>query len=32
MDNRPSFLGTYRTPLTPLFMRDDLVEVATNLG
>ena len=30
MDDRPSFLGTYLTPLAPLFMRDDLVEVAIN--
>ena len=30
MDDRPSFLGTYLTPLAPLFLRDDLVEVAIN--
>ncbi|PLL10461.1 type II secretion system protein E [Tabrizicola sp. TH137] len=30
MDDRPSFLGTYLTPIAPLFMRDDLVEVAIN--
>ncbi|MES2813313.1 MAG: P-type DNA transfer ATPase VirB11 [Pseudomonadota bacterium] len=30
MDDRPSFLGSYLTPLAPLFMRDDLVEVAVN--
>ena len=30
MDDRPSFLGTYLTPLAPLFKRDDLVEVAIN--
>jgi type IV secretion system protein VirB11 len=30
MDDRPSFLGTYLTPLAPLFPRDDLVEVAIN--
>lgn len=30
MDDRPSFLGTYLTPITPLFLRDDLVEVAIN--
>ena len=30
MDDRPSFLGTYLTPIAPLFMRDDLVEVAVN--
>jgi type IV secretion system protein VirB11 len=30
MDDRPSFLGTYLTPIAPLFLRDDLVEVAIN--
>ena len=30
MDDRPSFLGTYLAPLAPLFIRDDLVEVAIN--
>lgn len=30
MDDRPSFLGTYLAPIAPLFMRDDLVEVAIN--
>lgn len=30
MDDRPSFLGTYLNPITPLFLRDDLVEVAIN--
>jgi type IV secretion system protein VirB11 len=30
MDDRPSFLGTYLTPLAPLLLRDDLVEVAIN--
>ncbi len=30
MDDRPSYLGTYLTPIAPLFMRDDLVEVAIN--
>ena len=30
MDDRPSFLGAYLTPLSPLFLRDDLVEVAIN--
>lgn len=30
MDDRPSFLGTYLTPIAPLFPRDDLVEVAIN--
>ena len=30
MDDRPSFLGTYLTPIVPLFLRDDLVEVAIN--
>ena len=30
MDDRPSFLGTYLTPIAPLFMRDDLLEVAIN--
>ena len=30
MDDRPSFLGTYLTPLAPVFLRDDLVEVAIN--
>ena len=30
MDDRPSFLGSYLTPLAPLFLRDDLVEVAIN--
>ena len=30
MDDRPSFLGTYLTPLAPLFLREDLVEVAIN--
>lgn len=30
MEDRPSFLGTYLTPIAPLFMRDDLVEVAIN--
>ncbi len=30
MDDRPSFLGSYLTPIAPLFMRDDLVEVAIN--
>ncbi len=30
MDARPSFLGTYLTPIAPLFLRDDLVEVAIN--
>ena len=30
MNDRPSFLGTYLTPLAPLFLRDDLVEVAIN--
>ncbi|MGL4280965.1 MAG: ATPase, T2SS/T4P/T4SS family [Albidovulum sp.] len=30
MDDRPSFLATYLTPIAPLFMRDDLVEVAIN--
>jgi len=30
MDDRPSFLGTYLNPIMPLFLRDDLVEVAIN--
>ena len=30
MDDRPSFLGSYLTPIAPLFLRDDLVEVAIN--
>lgn len=30
MDDRPSFLGTYLIPIAPLFLRDDLVEVAIN--
>ena len=30
MDDRPSFLGTYLTPIAPLFLRDDMVEVAIN--
>jgi type IV secretion system protein VirB11 len=30
MDDRPSFLGTYLTPIAPLFLREDLVEVAIN--
>ncbi|MBU9699732.1 Flp pilus assembly complex ATPase component TadA [Rhodobacteraceae bacterium HSP-20] len=30
MDDRPSFLGTYLTPIAPLFLRDNLVEVAIN--
>jgi type IV secretion system protein VirB11 len=30
MDDRPSFLGSYLTPMAPLFLRDDLVEVAIN--
>ena len=30
MDGQPSFLSTYLTPLIPLFLRDDLVEIAIN--
>ena len=30
MDGQPSFLSTYLTPLVPLLMRDDLVEIAVN--
>ncbi len=30
MDDQPSFLGSYLTPIAPLFLRDDLVEVAIN--
>ncbi|MGQ0563551.1 MAG: ATPase, T2SS/T4P/T4SS family [Gemmobacter sp.] len=30
MDGAPSFLSTYLTPLVPLLLRDDLVEVAIN--
>ena len=32
MDDRPSFLGSYMTPLAPLFLRGDLVEVAIVSG
>ena len=30
MDGQPSFLSTYLTPLVPLLMHDDLVEIAVN--
>ena len=30
MDGQPSFLGSYLTPLAPLLLRDDLVEIAVN--
>lgn len=30
MDGQPSFLSTYLTPLVPLLLRDDLIEIAVN--
>ena len=30
MDGQPSFLSSYLTPLTPLILRDDVVEIAIN--
>lgn len=30
MDGPPSFLSTYLTPLVPLLLRDDLIEIAVN--